>query len=96
VWMAAQFLRREQYAPERTAAIRVLVLALLQVFAGAINISLLAPVWMQLFHLLIADLLWIAIVMLLLETATAWDLSPQFPLPRERTTPRLREESMSR
>ena len=39
-------------------------LAGLQVAAGALNVLLLAPVWLQIVHLLIADLLWIALVLL--------------------------------
>lgn len=39
-------------------------LAGIQLLAGAVNLILLAPVWMQLVHLLIADLLWIAFVLL--------------------------------
>lgn len=41
----------------------VLVLVSLQVIAGAINVALLAPVWMQLLHLLLADLGWISLVL---------------------------------
>lgn len=33
-----------------------------QVVAGVVNVALLAPVWMQLVHLLIADAVWIALV----------------------------------
>ena len=40
----------------------VVVLAVAQLAAGAINITLLAPVWMQILHLLLADLLWISLV----------------------------------
>ena len=39
-------------------------LAALQLALGALNVILLAPVWMQLVHLLVADLLWIAFVLL--------------------------------
>ena len=39
-------------------------LAALQVALGAVNVILHAPVWMQLVHLLVADLLWIAFVLL--------------------------------
>jgi heme A synthase len=35
-----------------------------QIAAGVLNLVLLAPVWMQLVHLLLADLLWIALVLL--------------------------------
>jgi cytochrome c oxidase assembly protein subunit 15 len=48
-------------------AIYVLVLALTQLAAGAINVLLLAPVWMQITHLLLADSLWIALVLLAVE-----------------------------
>lgn len=42
----------------------VAVLAALQLLVGAVNVILLAPVWMQMVHLLLADLLWIAFVLL--------------------------------
>lgn len=35
-----------------------------QLAAGALNVALLAPVWMQLVHLLLADLAWVALVLL--------------------------------
>ncbi len=43
-------------------AVRVLVVA--QLLAGFVNVLLLVPVWMQLVHLLLADLMWIAVVLL--------------------------------
>ena len=43
-------------------AIRVLVVV--QLAAGVLNILLNVPVWMQLVHLLLADLMWIAVVLL--------------------------------
>jgi heme A synthase len=42
----------------------VVVLVWLQLMAGLVNFLLQAPVWMQIVHLLIADLLWIALVLL--------------------------------
>lgn len=39
-------------------------LVLLQIGAGALNVALSVPVWMQIVHLLLADLLWIALVLL--------------------------------
>jgi heme A synthase len=42
----------------------VATLAVLQVIVGVVNVLLLAPVWMQMLHLLMADLLWIAFVIL--------------------------------
>ena len=44
-------------------------LLLVQMVAGAVNVTLLAPVWMQIVHLLLADLLWIALAVLYLEAA---------------------------
>ena len=35
--------------------------------AGAINVILLAPVWMQITHLLLADMVWISLVLLAVE-----------------------------
>ena len=43
---------------------RVAMLVFLQVVAGVTNVILLAPVWMQIVHLLLADLLWIAALLL--------------------------------
>lgn len=48
----------------RRAAWVVPGLALAQIAAGVANVALLAPVWMQLVHLLVADALWIAYVLL--------------------------------
>jgi len=39
-------------------------LAVAQLAAGAANLLLLAPVWMQMVHLLLADLVWISLVLL--------------------------------
>jgi heme A synthase len=60
---------RGEESPLRKAGARVLGLVLLQVSAGFANIYLLAPIWMQLLHLLIADALWIALVLLVCEDA---------------------------
>ena len=54
-------------------ALAVIGLVLLQITAGMANLYLLAPVWMQIVHLCIADLLWIALVLL---TAAALEQSP--------------------
>ena len=48
---------------------RVIVgLVALQLAAGSVNLVLLAPVWMQIVHLLIGDLLWIALVLFAAES----------------------------
>jgi heme A synthase len=48
----------------RRLAWAVPALALLQIAIGLLNVVLLAPVWMQLVHLLLADVLWIVFVLL--------------------------------
>jgi cytochrome c oxidase assembly protein subunit 15 len=69
IWVAAGVLRSNpEGSSARKAAARVTGIVVFQVAVGAINISLLAPMWMQIIHLLIADLVWIALVLLLLET----------------------------
>ena len=57
---------------EARPGVRVAALAALQTGLGALNVLLLAPVWLQLAHLLVADLLWIALVLL-----AAMSLAPQ-------------------
>ncbi|HET9226386.1 MAG TPA: COX15/CtaA family protein [Thermoanaerobaculia bacterium] len=39
-------------------------LVVVQIVAGVVNVFLLAPVWMQIVHLLLADMLWIAAILL--------------------------------
>jgi heme A synthase len=53
----------------RGMALFVIALVFVQLVAGAVNVLLLAPVWMQIVHLLLADLLWIGLVLLTLEVA---------------------------
>jgi heme a synthase len=57
------------------AAISLLILFLTQIGTGIVNVLLLAPVWLQILHLCIADLLWIMLVVvsadLLFEAADA-------------------------
>ena len=38
-----------------------------QMLAGGANVLLLAPVWLQLVHLLLADILWVLLVLLVAE-----------------------------
>jgi heme A synthase len=58
-------------AAARRWANRLRLLVIGQWTLGLLNIALLAPIWLQLTHLLIADLLWIALVLLALETLAA-------------------------
>jgi heme A synthase len=45
----------------------VIALAVVQLAIGGVNVILLAPVWMQMIHLLSADTLWIAFVLMAAE-----------------------------
>jgi len=57
-------------------------LVFLQILAGLLNVGLLAPVWLQVVHLLLADLLWIAFLLLgATVLAAAHSKAPPRPLP---------------
>jgi cytochrome c oxidase assembly protein subunit 15 len=60
-WLVAKSFAR---ASERPMAMLVLSLLVLQFALGLADVTLLAPVWLQVLHLLGADLLWIALVVL--------------------------------
>jgi heme A synthase len=51
----------------RQIALAVLVLSVTQLLVGAINLAMLAPIPLQIIHLLVADLLWISLVLLTVE-----------------------------
>ena len=59
----ASVLRAHAEPSLRRSAWSLAGLVLLQLAAGLANVVLLAPVWMQLVHLLLADLVWIALVL---------------------------------
>jgi cytochrome c oxidase assembly protein subunit 15 len=54
----------------------VTALAFGQVALGFFNVILLAPLWLQLMHLLIADALWIGFVLLGADALTAGRAAP--------------------
>jgi cytochrome c oxidase assembly protein subunit 15 len=58
-------------ATSRRWANRLRLLVLGQWAVGLLNLGLLAPTWLQLAHLLLADLVWIALVLLAVETLVA-------------------------
>jgi cytochrome c oxidase assembly protein subunit 15 len=62
VWLAFYSITRLRGA--RVTALRVIVVVWIQLMAGLVNFLLQAPVWMQIVHLLIADLLWNSLVLL--------------------------------
>jgi cytochrome c oxidase assembly protein subunit 15 len=61
--LAARAARTTRDAGVRRAAVALVALVGIQLAAGIVNLLLLAPVWMQIVHLVLADLLWIALVL---------------------------------
>ena len=66
VYFAFSSMKRARVS-ERPAWILILLVGA-QMVAGAVNLFLLAPVWMQMVHLLVADLLWISLVIVCTST----------------------------
>jgi len=58
-----------------------IVLSLTQLLLGAMNLALLAPIWIQITHLLLADLLWLALVLLTVETREPTTTNQQLTTP---------------
>ena len=48
----------------KRSMLMVTALVVLQLGAGLLNVVLLAPIWLQILHLLLADLLWLALIIL--------------------------------
>ncbi len=67
-WAAGRVLRKKPHPALKRLALLVLTVLALQLIAGAVNIVLLAPVWMQIVHLLVANVLWLALVLLWMES----------------------------
>jgi heme A synthase len=64
VALAWTIVRRRPRREVELLAAALTGLFLLQLALGALNVALLAPIWMQLVHLLMADLVWITLVLL--------------------------------
>jgi heme a synthase len=60
-------LRSKQSPVAARLAAGTIGIVLVQVGAGALNLLLLAPAWMQITHLFLADLVWISLVLLAVE-----------------------------
>ena len=74
------------YLFRATPRVQRLAIALMGIFvaqlvAGMINLGLLAPVWMQLVHLLMADLVWIVLVLLAAANFGESELRQNLPVP---------------
>jgi heme A synthase len=64
-WLAFYAVRTATRMPAaKPYANSLLALVGIQLGVGALNLLLLAPVWMQIVHLLLADLVWISLVLL--------------------------------
>ena len=75
VWLVIRALQVQTLSPpnsrqqgDRPLAFGVLLLLAFQILLGIADVALLAPTWMQMSHLLGADLLWIALVLLAART----------------------------
>lgn len=56
----------------KSLARRLMLLTIVQLLVGMLNLWLMAPVWLQMFHLLVADLVWITLVVLATEALGLW------------------------
>lgn len=64
IWLLVRAARRSAFWDNRSVSAIVLVLLAAQYVLGVLDVFLLAPVWMQIAHLLGADALWAALVVL--------------------------------
>ena len=80
---AGHVLRARPDARTRRCAWALVGLVLLQLMVGLANVALLAPVWMQLVHLLLADLVWIALVLMAVRSLSPGSFTRPRDLPSE-------------
>ncbi len=64
IWLLVRAARRTAYWDNRVLSAVILLLLATQYVLGVLDVVLLAPVWMQVVHLLGADTLWAALVVL--------------------------------
>ncbi len=64
LWLVARALQRGTHWNNRGLGVLLLALLAVQYTLGVVNILLLAPVWLQVTHLLGADLLWVVLIVL--------------------------------
>jgi heme A synthase len=73
LYLAMTLIKRRLGPEVRRFAGWTAALVFAQILMGTVNVLLLAPVWLQVIHLLLADLLWIAFVLLSASTLAALD-----------------------
>ncbi len=76
IWL--RWMRQEGRIAQKGVSTLLISLIILQLVAGAVNVVLLAPVWMQLVHLLLADLVWISLML----TSVLLISPPRLPVDR--------------
>lgn len=64
IWLVVRAARQKAHWDNRGLAIGVLTLLAAQYVLGILDVLLLAPLWLQVLHLLGADVLWVALVVL--------------------------------
>ena len=64
IWMTMRAARKKSHWDNRALTAAIFFLLAVQFVLGLLDVALLAPVWLQIVHLLGADLLWIALVVL--------------------------------
>ena len=64
IWLLVRAARRTTHWDNRGLSALVLILLAAQYGLGVLDVAFLAPVWLQIAHLLGADLLWVALVVL--------------------------------
>ncbi len=64
IWLLVRAAQRNAYWDNRVLSAVVLILLATQYILGVLDVTLLAPVWLQIAHLLGADALWIALIVL--------------------------------
>lgn len=64
LWLIASAVFRTNRRQDRNLGVAVLVLLGIQYLLGATDVLLLAPTWMQVLHLLGADVLWVTLIVL--------------------------------
>ncbi len=68
IGLSAALLRRRQGGSVHRLALTLGAVVVFQIGVGLLNVALLAPVWMQLLHLLFADATWVVLVWLALSS----------------------------
>jgi cytochrome c oxidase assembly protein subunit 15 len=64
IWLLVRAARRSSHWNNRGLCALVLILLAAQYLLGVLDVLLLAPLWLQMLHLLGADALWTALVVL--------------------------------